>query len=166
MSLPLYNSKGFDLKVISEWPSGFPYFVQFKSEFCNKEPLIHDLSHYKLPVLFLLTANSFSIFGYKEYNQNQSDFGSGHLMSMCRVVSCVIGGGCLLWPVSNLHDPIIQLLLYIGLPNSCENAQCPFSTLLQLIKIQLIIIRDWHKTRYMCPNYNLNRINSLVKYVP
>ena len=26
--------------VIHEWPSDFPYFVQFKSEFCNKEFMI------------------------------------------------------------------------------------------------------------------------------
>ena len=32
----LYNHKGFD-KVIPEWSSGFPYFLQFKSEFCHKE---------------------------------------------------------------------------------------------------------------------------------
>ena len=39
-----------------------------------------------------------SPFGCKEYNQ--SDFGVYHLvMSMCRVFSCVVGRGCLLWPV-------------------------------------------------------------------
>ena len=27
-------------QVIPEWPSGFPYFLQFKSEFCKKELLI------------------------------------------------------------------------------------------------------------------------------
>ena len=48
------------------------------------------MSHSQLPVLFLLTIESFSIFGCKEYNQ--SDFGIDHLvMSMCRVVSCVVG---------------------------------------------------------------------------
>ena len=36
LSLSPYNSKGFDL-VIPEYSSGFPYFLQFKSEFCNKE---------------------------------------------------------------------------------------------------------------------------------
>ena len=40
--LPLYNQKGFDLGH-TEWSSGFPYFLQFKSEFCNSL------------VLFLLT---------------------------------------------------------------------------------------------------------------
>ena len=53
------------------------------------------MSHSQLLVLFLLTVYSFSIFGFKEYNQ--PDFGVDHLvMSMCRVVSCVVGRGCLL----------------------------------------------------------------------
>ena len=39
LSLPLYNHKGFHL-VIPEYSSGFPYFLQFKSEFCNKEFMI------------------------------------------------------------------------------------------------------------------------------
>ena len=37
--LPLYNHTGFDLGN-TEWPSGFPSFLQFKSEFCNKEFVI------------------------------------------------------------------------------------------------------------------------------
>ena len=39
LSLPLYNCKGFDLGHTSR-PSGFPYFLQFKSEFGNKEFMI------------------------------------------------------------------------------------------------------------------------------
>ena len=39
LSLPLYTHKGFDL-VLSEWSSGFPYFLQFKSEFGNKEFMV------------------------------------------------------------------------------------------------------------------------------
>ena len=55
----------------------------------------HDLSHSQLPVLFLLTVWSFSIFGCKEYNQ--SDFGVDRLvMSMCRVICYVVQRGCLL----------------------------------------------------------------------
>ena len=39
LSHPLYNCKGFDLG--HTWMvSGFPYFLQFKSEFCNKEFMI------------------------------------------------------------------------------------------------------------------------------
>ena len=38
-SLPLYKRKGFDLG--HTWMvHGFPYFLQFKSEFCNKEFMI------------------------------------------------------------------------------------------------------------------------------
>ena len=29
-----------DPKIIPEWSSGFPYFIQFKSEFGNKEFMI------------------------------------------------------------------------------------------------------------------------------
>ena len=48
-----------------------------------------------------MTVESFSIFGYKEYNQ--SDFGIDHLgMSICRVVSCIVGRGCLLWLAHSL----------------------------------------------------------------
>ena len=41
----------------------------------------------------------------KEYNQ--SDFGIDHLvMSMCRVFSCAVGRGCLLWPLCSLGNTI------------------------------------------------------------
>ena len=41
------------------------------------------------------------MFGCKECYQ--SDFSVDHLvMSMCRVFSCVVGRGCLLWPVRSL----------------------------------------------------------------
>ena len=65
----------------------------------------------KLLVLFLLTVLSFSISGCKEYNQ--SDFGVDHLvMSMCRVFSCVVGRGCLLWPVHSLGKTLAFALLH------------------------------------------------------
>ena len=54
LSLPLYNIKDL-IKVIPEWSSGFPYILQLKSEFSNKELKLHDLSHSQLPVFFLLT---------------------------------------------------------------------------------------------------------------
>ena len=45
------------------------------------------MSHSQLVVLFLLTVQSFSIFGCKEYNQ--SDFGTDHrAMSRYRVLCC------------------------------------------------------------------------------
>ena len=46
LSLPLYNRKGFDLghtwmaTELNWMASDFPYFLQFKSEFCNKELMI------------------------------------------------------------------------------------------------------------------------------
>ena len=62
------------------------------------------------PVLFLLTVYSVSIFGCKQYNQ--SDFGIDHLMmSMCRVFSCVVGRGCLLWPVCSLDKTLLAFAL-------------------------------------------------------
>ena len=43
--------------------------------------------------------------GRKEYDQ--SDFSVDHLvMSMCRVSSCVVGRGCLLWPVRSLGKTV------------------------------------------------------------
>ena len=48
----------------------------------------------------------FSIFGWKEYNQY--DFSVDHLVtSMCRVISCVLGIGCLLWPVPTLGKTML-----------------------------------------------------------
>ena len=76
---------------IAEWSSGFPYFLQFKSEFGNKELIIWaTVSFWSF---FLLTIYSFPIICCQEYNQ--SDFSFDHLvMSMCRVFSCVVGKGC------------------------------------------------------------------------
>ena len=45
------------------------------------------------------------MFDCKEYHQ--SDFSIDHLvMSMCRVFSCVVGRGCLLWPVCSLGKTV------------------------------------------------------------
>jgi len=35
LSLPPFSHKGFDLPIISEWSSGFPYFLQFKPQFVS-----------------------------------------------------------------------------------------------------------------------------------
>ena len=72
------------------------------------------------PSLVFLTVWSFSIFGCKEYNQ--SDFGIDHLvMSMCRVFSCVVGRGCLLWPVRSLGKTLwaFALLHFVLQGQSC-----------------------------------------------
>ena len=45
--------------------------------------------------------------------KNQSDFGIDHLvMSTCRVDSCIVGRGCLLWPVHSL-DKILQAFVLL-----------------------------------------------------
>ena len=52
------------------------------------------------------------LFGCKEYNE--SDFGVDHLvMFMCRVFSCVVGRGCLLWPVRSLGKTLLALPCFI-----------------------------------------------------
>ena len=51
--------------------------------------------------MFLLTVWSFFIVSCKEYNQ--SDFSVDYLLlSMSRVISCVVGRGCLVWLVHSL----------------------------------------------------------------
>ena len=54
---------------------------------------------------------------------NQSDFGIDHLvMSMCRVFSCIVGKGCLLWPMSSLGKTLLAfalLLLYSRVKSAC-----------------------------------------------
>ena len=46
----------------------------------------------------------------QEYNQ--SDFGVDHLvMSMCRVFSCVVGRGCLLWSMCFLDRTLLTFAL-------------------------------------------------------
>ena len=53
---------------------------------------------------------SFSIFGSKEYNQ--SDFSIYHLvMSMCKVFSCIVGRGCLLWLLCSLGKTLLAFAL-------------------------------------------------------
>ena len=122
LSLPLYNHKRFDVSYtwMAQW---FPYFLQFKSEFYNKE------------FMFWATVSSWSYFCWlyrasglifadciellhlwlKEYNQ--SDFGINHLlMSMYRVVSCVFGRGYLLWPVCSLVKTMLAFDLLHSVP--------------------------------------------------
>ena len=56
---------------------------------------------------------------------NQTDFSIDHLvMSMCRVVSCVVGRGCLLWPVRSLGKTLLAFdLLHVLL----QGQTCLFS---------------------------------------
>ena len=106
-SLPLYNHKIFYFSH-TRMVYCFPHFLKFKSEFSSKEFMIcATISFWSC---FLPTVESFSIFGCKECNQ--SILGIDHLvMSMCRVVSYVVGRGCLLWPVRSLGKILLAFTL-------------------------------------------------------
>ena len=95
------------ISVIPEWCNVFPYFLQFMLEFCNKELMIWVTVSSRSCFCWLW---SFSIFGCKEYNQ--SDFSIDHLViSRYRVVSCLVGSGHLLWPVSSLGKILLTFAL-------------------------------------------------------
>ena len=71
---------------------------------------LHRVGHDWSNLAAAAAAYSFSIFGCKEYNQ--SDFGFDHLvMSMCRVLACVVGRGRLLWPVRSLGKTLLAFAL-------------------------------------------------------
>ena len=96
LSLPLYNGKGFDLG--HTWMAWcFPYFLQFKSEFCNREFMIwvtvSSWSYFCWLYRASPSSNAKNIIRYRYWP-------SGDVQ--CRVVSCVVGRECLLWPVCSL----------------------------------------------------------------
>ena len=112
-SLPGSSVHGIFQARVLEWGAiafsgGFPYFLQFKSEFCNKDFMTWaTVSTWSC---FFLILQSLFIFGYKEYNQ--SDFSIDHLvMSMCSVIYCVVGRGCMLWPVCPLGKTLLAFAL-------------------------------------------------------
>ena len=74
---------------------------------------------------------------------NQSDFGIDRLvMSMCRVVSCVVGRGCLLWPLCSLGK---TLLAFAVLHSVVQGQTC---LLLQVILDFLLL----HSSPQMTPD--------------
>ena len=93
--------------VIPKWSSGFLHFLQFQSEFGNKEFIIWATVSSRSCFCWLYRASPSLAAKY-----NQSDFSVGHLvMSMCRVFSCVVGRGCLLWPVCSLGRTLLAFAL-------------------------------------------------------
>jgi len=110
LSLPLYNHKEFDLGHRS---SGFPYFILFKSEFCNKEFMIWaTVSSWSFFFFFFFT-DCIELLHLQCKKYNQSDFGIGHLvMSIYKVVSCAFGRGCLLWLVCFLGKTPLTFALF------------------------------------------------------
>ena len=101
-SLPLYNHKGFDLG--HTWMVyGFPYFLQFMSEFGNKEFMIWATVSFWSCFCWLYRASP---------SLAAKNIGVGHLvMAMCKGFSCVAGRGCLLWPVCSLGKILIAFAL-------------------------------------------------------
>ena len=85
----------------TEWSSDFPYFLQFKSEFCNKEFMIWA------------TVSSWSCFCWL-FRASPSLAAKNIInlmMSTCRVFSCVVGRGCFLWPVCFLGKTLLDFAL-------------------------------------------------------
>ena len=88
-----------------EWSSGFPYFLQLQAKFGNEEFLIWA------------TVSSWSCFCWL-YRASPSLDAKNiiNLISVltiwwcpCRVFSCVVGRGCLLWPVRSLGKTLSAL---------------------------------------------------------
>ena len=84
-------------------PRGFLYFLQFKPGFCNKELLIWATVSSRCCFCWLF--RGFSIFSCKEYNQPDLII-EDLVMSMCRILSCIVDKGWLLWPVCSLDKTL------------------------------------------------------------
>ena len=107
LSLPLYKCKGFDLGYLNGLVV-FPTFFNLSLNLVIRSSWSDPQSASGL--IFADCIESFSIFGCKGYNQ--SDFSIGHLvMSMCGVISCVFGRGCLPWPVCSLGRTLLAFAL-------------------------------------------------------
>ena len=106
LSLPLYNHKGFDLGL-SEWSSGFPYFLKFNCQFANKEFMIQG------------TVSSQSCFGWlyraspSLAAKNTSSLISVLTIWWCPCVesSLVFLEDGLLWPVHSLGKTLLAFAL-------------------------------------------------------
>ena len=102
----------------------FPYFLQFKSEFCNKKFMIwatvSSWSFFCWLYIASLSLTAKNIIIWFQYWPS--------LMTMCRLFSCVVGRGCLLWLLCSLGKTLLAfdllhfvlqgqicLLLYISL---------------------------------------------------
>ena len=91
--------------IIPEWFSGFPYFHQDRSEFCNKE--------------FMIWASSRSCFFW--LYRASPPLAIKNIINLisiltiwwgpCVFFSCVIGGGCFLWQVFSLGKILLALAL-------------------------------------------------------
>ena len=102
----MYNHKGFDVGH-TWWSSGFPYFLQFQSEFGNKEFMIWATVSSRSCFCWLYRASPF--------------LAAKNIINLisvltiwwcpCIVFSCVVGKGCLLWPVHSLGKTLLAFAL-------------------------------------------------------
>ena len=125
LSLPLYNRKGFYLG--HECFSDFPYFLQFKSEFCNKEFMIWATVSSQSCFCWLYRASP------SLAAKNIINLISVHLvMCMCRVFSSVVGRECFLWPVHFLGKTLLafDLLCFVLQGQNCLLFQVSLNFLL------------------------------------
>ena len=94
--------------VPPEWSSDFPYFFQFKSEFGNKEFLIWATVSSQSCFCWLCRASP-SLAAKNVINLILVL--TIWWLSMCRVFSCVVGRGCLLWPVHSVSTTLLTFAL-------------------------------------------------------
>ena len=117
-----------------EWPSGFLFFLQTNPEFCYRKVIIWSTISSRSYFYWLYRA-SLSL-AAKKYNQ--SDFGIDHpVMSMCKVVSWVVGKGFLLWVMCSLE----KTLLANALVHSVLQGQ---ACLLFWVSFDFLILHSYH----------------------
>ena len=89
---------------------------------------------------------------------NQSDFSIEHLvMSMCRVVSCVVERGCLLWPVQSLGKILLafDLLRFVPQGQAWLNAR-QLALLFYFIIYYLFLLFYYFISHYYSPTLSWN----------
>ena len=90
----------------TKWSGGFPYFLQLESEFCNKEFIVWATVSSQSCFCWLSRASPSSA------AKNHTDFSIDYLVrSVCKVISHVVGRGCLLWPVYSFGKMLLALVL-------------------------------------------------------
>ena len=95
------------LQVILEWLCGFHYFLKFQSELGNRSSWSEPQSHPGL-----VFAGCIELLHFWLQGNNQSYFGVDRLlMFTCRVFSCVVGRGYLLWPMHSLGKTLLAFAL-------------------------------------------------------
>ena len=131
--------------VIPEWSSGFPYFLQFKSEFGNKEFMVWA------------TVSSLSCFCWL-YRASPS-LAAKNIINLILVLTiwwCLkaapVGRGCLLWPVHFLGKTLLVFALLIKWNNPVTKGQIlHHSSNMRYLKLsnsyrsRMLVTKGWGK---------------------